>query len=404
MNFNILKKTVAVGVGVCVVVSMLTVLFTTWNYEAYVAENNKAILSIVEVLLEEQTISKSDIVQAIQNSDDVDLAILEAYGYVVEDTYFLELNENNLKQNIYINLIVVNAFVILGLSVYYLVAKRRDRKIDELILYLKQLQARDYTLKIVDNEEAELSKLQNEIYKITILLKEEAENSLHDKQQIKDNIVDISHQLKTPLTSMLIMIDNILEYPDMDEETKQKFLENIRGRIAHMEALIQNLLKLSKFDANVISFKKEQIKARCLIENAVEKNKVLLEEKEIKLVIDCPETVELSGDFNWQSEAISNIIKNAIEHSFAQGKLEIVCTENHFTTKIRIKDYGTGIKKEQLKQIFTRYYKDTASSESSLGVGLNLAKTIVEKDNGIIKVSSRENEWTEFEIRYMYGK
>ncbi|MFI3209177.1 MAG: HAMP domain-containing sensor histidine kinase, partial [Eubacteriales bacterium] len=379
MNFNIWKKTVAVGMVVGIIASIFTVLFTKWNYETYVIENNTAILSVVELLLEEQVVSKSEIVQAIQNSDDVDMELLEAYGYEVEDLFFLEQNESNLEQNIYRNLIVVDAFIILGMCVCYFLLKRREHKIDELICYLKQLQVRDYSLKIDGNEETELSKLQNEIYKITILLKEQAENSLQDKQQIKDNIVDISHQLKTPLTSMLIMTDNMLEYPDMDEETKQKFLENIRERIAHMEMLIQNLLKLSKFDANVIIFKKERIKAQHLIENAVEKNKALLDQKEIKLVIDCPESIEFMGDFHWQSEAISNIIKNAIEHSSAKDKVEISCTANHFATKICIRDYGQGIKKEQLKKIFTRYYKDSGSSESSLGVGLNLAKTIVEK-------------------------
>lgn len=401
MNFKILKKIIIIGIVAGALASAITAFVTKWNYQNYVRENNKAILTMVEILLEEEDISKGDIVSQIQNAEDIDWELLKGYGYTLEMEFFLDNNEANLSINIITNIAVVNGYILLGLIGLYIYLYQREEKIEELIAYLQQLQEKNYGLKIEGNEEAELSKLQNEIYKITIQLKEQAEQSVLDKEHVKNNIVDISHQLKTPLTSMLIMTDNMLEYPDMDEETKHIFLENIRGRISHMEGLVQSLLKLSRFDANVIEFKKDKIQVDQLIENVVQKNQVLLEEKNIKIHIACPEDIEFTGDFRWQSEALSNILKNAIEHSPEGERVEITGNANNFVTKIQIKDYGNGIKKESIKKIFTRYYKDENSSETSIGVGLNLAKAIVEKDQGVIKVTSRENVYTTFEIRYM---
>ncbi|MFI3324810.1 MAG: HAMP domain-containing sensor histidine kinase [Clostridia bacterium] len=401
MNFKILKKLVTVGIVACIFASVLTVLFTKINYQKYVAENNKVILSVVTLFLENENVDKDEIVTAIENNEYINYEIIKEYGYDLDTEFFSDNNEINLKQNIITNLLVVNFAVLISISILYIHLKRRDDKVNELILYLQELREKNYTLKIDENEEQELSKLQNEIYKITILLKEQAENSLIDKQQIKNNIVDISHQLKTPLTSMSIMTDNMLEYPNMDDETRHMFLQNIRERIDHTEALVQNLLKLSRFDANIIEFKNDKINAFLLTENSVNKNKILIEQKGIEIVINCDENVYFYGDFMWQSEAVSNIIKNAVEHSYKNGKIEIVCSQNNFATKITIKDFGTGIKKENLSKIFTRYYKDEKSSDNSLGVGLNLAKTIIEKNQGIIKVSSIENKFTIFEIRYV---
>lgn len=408
MNYNILKKIITVGVVAMILASTLTVICTNRNYNAYVEENNRALLQVVTLILEQGKIDKTeiekdDIVQYLEGVgeiEDLNLTILQDYGYTLDTRFFLDNNEKNLKSNLLQNLVVVNVCIAILMFLLYWYLKHREEKINHLIFYLQELQEKNYTLKINENEEEELSKLQNEIYKIMILLKEQAENSLLDKAQVKNNIVDISHQLKTPLTSMSIMLDNLVEYPEMDEETKGVFLQNIRERIAHMELLIQNLLKLSRLDANVVEFTNKRIKVQDLIEHAVEKNRILLEQKNINLVITGGAQIELVCDATWQSEALSNVIKNAIEHSYKEGEIEISFTQNNFVTIIKIKDYGTGIKKESLKKIFTRFYKETEVSEQSMGVGLNLARTIIEKNQGSITVSSKEHEGATFEIRY----
>lgn len=406
MNDSLVKKTIAVGIVAVLFASILTVICTRLNYNTYVEENNKALLRMVTLMLDESGYGKDEIVQMMENRDDIELEeesinIIESYGYTEDTEFFLDKNEENLNNNIIKNLMVVDVCVIGAMIICYLYLAKRQKKVNELIHYLQQLQDKNYVLKIDENEEEELSNLQNELYKIMILLKEQAEQSMLDKQTVKNNIVDISHQLKTPLTSTSIMIDNIMEYPEMDEETKGIFLANIRDQMTHMEVLVQNLLKLSRFDANVVEFKKEPMKVENLIEDAVRKNRILIEQKKIEVTVCGSEAVTLIGDFTWQSEAVSNIIKNAVEHSYQNGKIEITFSENNFVIIIKIRDYGTGIKKENLKKIFTRFYKASDAEASSIGVGLNLAQTIVEKNNGNIRVYANEGEGVTFEIRYM---
>lgn len=383
------------------VATVLTALCTYWNYTSYVTANNEAILRVATAFLESEELDKTEVVLALQQTDRADSALLSAYGYTADSLFFLEENRANLWQNMLRNLLVANGAVLLCAMAFYLFLRHRKRKIETLIGYLQQLQQKNYSLAIEENDEGELSKLQQELYQITVLLKEQAERSIADKQQVKNNIVDISHQLKTPLTSMSIMVDNLLDYPDMDDATRHTFLQSMRDRVSHMELLVQNLLKLSRFDANVIEFHKDKIVVAELIDKAVQNNGALLAQKDIALDIQCDKSICFTGDFVWQTEAVSNILKNAVEHSAQNGRIKIACTANQFATKLAITDYGTGISPENIKKIFTRYYKDQNADKNSLGVGLNLAKTIVEKDQGSITVTSKPNQTTTFTIRYL---
>lgn len=401
MKYKITKKLATIGIISMLIVSILTTVFTTINYNNYIKSNNEAILRMVSIIIETENLTKDEIVQLFESEETFDLDILQQYGYTLDTKYFLEIQEQNFNKNLAINLTAANLFVLFVLFLLHLSTIKRQKNIDELICYLQELNNKNYSLQINENTEDELSKLKKEIYQITVLLKEQAENSLSDKIAVKDNIVNISHQLKTPLTAISIMLDNIIEYPTMEEKTKDKFILNIRNQALHIEFLLQNLLKLSKFDANVIEFKTEQIKAKDLINHCVNTLQTLLNQKQIKLNISGDESANFIGDFHWQSEAITNIIKNAIEHSNEKGKLEINYSMNNFHTKISIQDHGKGIKKQSQKLIFTRFYKDENSSEESMGVGLSLAKIIVEKGEGSITLKSGENTGSLFEVRYL---
>lgn len=400
MNYNSVKKIITAGIVSLVLGTVLTVLFTNFNYNNYVKSNNEAMLRLVSAFTEGNGLSKDEIIGILESDTVINYDILKEYGYTSDTKYFLNISQNNLKQNILINCILVDGIIFITFLVLIILQKNRDKKINKLILYLQELSNKNYSLEIDDSKEDELSKLKTELYRITVLLKEQAENSLIDKLAVKNNIIDISHQLKTPLTSMNIMLDNIIEYPQMDEKTKDKFILNIHENVLHMEFLLQNLLKLSKFDANVIEFKKDEIIVADLVENSLKNLKSIIDEKEISLDISGDCSANFVGDFKWQSEAISNIIKNSVEHSSNHSKIEISYIKNNFYSKITVKDFGKGIKPENIKKIFTRFYKDENSSEESVGVGLNLAKIIIEKDKGAITVNSVENEFTSFEIRY----
>ena len=231
------------------------------------------------------------------------------------------------------------------------------------------------------------------------MLKEQAEESKKDKKMLQTSIEDISHQLKTPLTSISIMLDNIRENPNMEEKTKQQFIHEINRQIEWINWLVISLLKLSKLDSNTVQFTQQKINVKDLIEKAIKNLSIPLDIKQQNVIVK-GENAKFIGDYNWQLEAITNILKNCIEHTPENKNIYINFEENNFYTKITIKDEGCGIDKDDLKHIFERFYKGKNSSDNSVGLGLALAKSIIEKDNGYIICSSELNEGTIFEIKY----
>ena len=232
------------------------------------------------------------------------------------------------------------------------------------------------------------------------MLKEDAENSKKDKLKLKDSLSDISHQLKTPLTSINIMLDNILDNPEMDDKTKEKFIQNIKREITNISSLVGEILKLSKFDASVIKFEKEQVFINDLVEGAISNVEMMAELKNINIEVTNQDNIKLVCDAKWQTEAITNILKNCIEHSKENSTIIIDINSNKIYKQIIIRDNGEGIDEKDLPHIFERFYKGKNSSKDSVGIGLALAKTIIEKDNGSIKVDSKKGKQTTFVIKY----
>lgn len=325
---------------------------------------------------------------------------LKQYGYS-EDQMYLESLSREISQTKTYTIVII---VLLGLSitsitVLYIVAQ--NKKIRHINKYLQKVNNGNYELKIEENSEDELSKLRNELYKTTILLRETAENSKKESENLSVSLADISHQLKTPITSIRIMIDNLCDNPDMDHDTRNEFLKIISNQIEWISSLVISLLKLSKFDSGVIEMSDKTINATKLINEVTQNLSILLELKNIEIVLDSPEEAEFVADYKWQLEAITNIVKNAIEHTDENKKIYITVENTNLFLKIIIKDEGYGIGKEDLKHIFERFYKSKNSSDESIGIGLSLAKAIIEKDNGYITVDSKVGEGTTFTIKYL---
>ena len=306
-----------------------------------------------------------------------------------------------MKINIIKNIIIIIGFSIIWIIAILIYLNSRDRKLKEIKKYIKEISNRNYQLKIDENSEDELSNLKNELYKITVMLKEESENSKKDKENLKVSVQDISHQLKTPLTSISIMLDNIKENSEMDEKTKQKFIFEISRQIEWINWLVISMLKLSKLDADIVEFHNEKINVNKFINEIIQNLEIPIEIKNQNIVVEGKKDTYFEGDYKWQKEAITNIVKNCIEHNKDNGNIIIKYEENSLYTKISIKDEGEGIPKEDLKHIFERFYKGKNSSENSVGIGLALAKSIIEKDNGIITCMTEIGEGTEFIIKYM---
>lgn len=320
------------------------------------------------------------------------------YGINIENQNAIGQITNNKLLIINILSIIILVFAIL--VILYIYSRSESKKIKEIEKYIEAINNKNYTLKISENSEDEFSNLSNELYKTTVMLKEQASNSQKSQKTLQTNIEDISHQLKTPLTSISIMLDNIIDNPDMEIETRQKFLHEINRQIEWFNWLVIALLKLSKIDSGTAVFTKKEINVEKIINHVIQNLAIPLEIKQQKIIVN-GNSSKFIGDYNWQLEALTNIVKNCIEHTPNHKNIYIEFEENNFYTKITIRDEGVGIAKEDIKHIFERFYKGKNSSENSIGIGLALSKSIIERDNGYIICSSKEGEGTTFEIKYM---
>jgi signal transduction histidine kinase len=275
----------------------------------------------------------------------------------------------------------------------------RYREIAKLSSYLRQIRAGDYSLDVRDNKEGELSILKNEIYKMTLMLSERSELLQQDKHYLMNAISDISHQLKTPLTSMTVMVD-LLESPDLPSAKRKEFTNHLKLQLERLDFLVATLLKLSKIDAGTVLFKKDDIHVEELIEKALEPLLIPIEIKAVQLEVTGDDKASFIGDLQWTTEALINLIKNNVEHIPEGKKLAIHYGENALYTEIIITDQGPGIAKEDLPHIFKRFYKGKNASAASVGIGLAFAHTIITEQHGFIHVKSELGKGTIFQIKF----
>lgn len=376
-------------------VSLIFIL-NRYEYKMYTKNYNDKINSIISNIKNKYpNIEESDIIEIINNEEDSE-DILSKYGI---DSITKNDKVNN-KLRI-ISLIIIITFDSLIILIFYLYDKNKSKKIKEITKMISKINNRQFDIDINDFNEGELSILKNEISKTTTMLRQVADNSVKDKLNLKDSLGDISHQLKTPLTSITIMIDNILDNPDMNEKTRKKFLINIKREILNINFLVMSLLKLSKFDANVVKFNKESVYLKDIIIDSIKNVSMIKELKNITIKVSGDDNIKLLCDFKWQVESITNILKNSIEHTSEYGTVEVNYSENKLYTRILIKDNGKGINSDDLPHIFDRFYKGKNGSDDSFGIGLSLSKTIIEKEGGSITVKSTPNIGTIFTIKYL---
>lgn len=356
----------------CIVISMQTYS----QYKKISVITNEKISEIIEYIIKENpSIDTKKIIQILNSNEyKVGEEELKKYGINIEEINSIIAVRKQMKTNIILNIILIVLFSVLYMAIIFIYLKQRDKKINQITQYINEIKNRKYDLNINENSEDELSNLKNELYKITIMLKEESEISRQDKENIKMSVEDISHQLKTPLTSIMIMLDNLKDNPNMDEDTKQKFIFEISKQVDWINWLVISILKLSRLEADVVKFSNNKINVKKFIDEIIGNLEIPIEIKNQKISIEGDEDASFIGDYKWQQEAITNIIKNAIEHNKENGKITIKYEENVLFTKITIIDEGQGIAKEDLKHIFERFYKAQNSSDNSVGIGLSLAK------------------------------
>lgn len=282
-------------------------------------------------------------------------------------------------------------------AVFLVYTKKRIDKLAELNNYLSLVCSGNFELDIADNAEGELSILKNNLYKVIILLRSQNEQLKKDKVYLADSLADISHQLKTPLTSMMVMTDLISK--DSDPDKRAELIGIMETQLDKMKWLITNLLKLSKLDAGTAGFKHEIFSVKEVISQSVTPFLVAMDLKGINF-IDMSSDFEIKGDDNWSTEAFANIIKNCLEHTERDGTITVSSEITTLYNSIIITDNGCGIAPQDLPHVFERFYHGKNSGGDSVGIGLALAKSVFENENAGISVESRENEGTKFEIRF----
>ena len=375
-------------------------IINIYEYKEYTKNFNKNIASIIDVIQSKYPEISTDEIIGILNSEKIPQNnSLKKYGIDLEkNTVILENNKINNKF-IKIEIILLITTSISLLIVFMLYERKQDKEIDKITKYLEAINDKNYTLKIDENSEEELSILKNELYKVTVMLRENASNTLKDKINLKRALEDISHQLKTPLTSILIILDNLIDNPEMEYQTRVEFLHDLKRETTRIQSLIQSILKLSKFDSNTVQFIKQDIYLKQIVDEAIKNTGSLADLKNIKINVEGNKKIKLNCDLLWQIEAITNILKNCIEHSKENTQIDIKYNNNSVYSYITITDYGEGISKEDLPHIFERFYRGKNSSNESIGIGLSLSKTIIESNNGIVSVESNSDKTT-FIIKY----
>ena len=389
----------------CVVIIIFLITFSILiykQYKTYTYNFNQKIAGIIDNVLEKYPdIEKREIVEILNSSDKTNNEILREYGIELDkDSVILE-NNTDFQKFIIIDISTLILFILILSIIFFKYNHSESKKINEITKYIEEINRGNYKLNIEENTEDELSILKNELYKITIMLKEVAENSQKDKTTLKDSLSDISHQIKTPITSILIMLDNILSDENMPEDIKKDFIKDIKREIVNIKFLVESILKLSKIDSNSIKFIKKEVFIKDIINEAVKNVSMLSELKNIEIIVSGDDSIKTICDLKWQVEAITNILKNCIEHSYENKKIYINYNQNNMYTELKIEDNGTGIDAKDLPHIFERFYKGKNSSSDSVGIGLALSKSIIESNNGYIQVDSKLNKGTTFIIKYL---
>lgn len=335
-------------------------------------------------------------------------SILRKNG-ITDNTFYIKDMSDIRNVNIIVSTLIIGVMSVLFIICFYIYLRRRKNAIVQLQDYMDKISRGNYELEINDNSEDELSSLKNSLYKIMVYMKEQADSARIKKVMLAQSVSDISHQLKTPLTSTQILLDNLNDNPDMEYATRKKFIYEALNQVNGMSWMIVTMLKLSRIDAGVVEFNNETISINKIIEEAVGNLEVIAEIKNVNIekYIDNhnenkmnKSDIYINGDYNWNREALQNIIKNAIEHSNDKGTVKINITDNDVYTAVYITNRGDKLSDQRQKQIFERYYSEAKYEDNSMGIGLPLAKAVIEKQGGYISVESDDEE-TVFIVKYI---
>ena len=394
------KRCLLVVLLVSVLLTVILTIFNAIEYRSYRHTTNIYIDNVLSnIRFDYPEVNIDELIKILNDPNLKSGNILASYGIDLnETTTILKSDLLNKKFTILRTSLIVLSFLILS-SVYLYYIFSKEKKIKSITALLERINSQDYSLDISTTSEDELSILRTEVYKTTLMHRHRAQNAVEDKANLKRSLEDISHQLKTPLTSVSIATDNLIEIDDMSKEERIEALKSIRRETDKINFLIQSLLKLSKLDTNTVQFDAKMMNIKSIIAVSIENVSLIADLKDVKFDIEGPDSTILC-DAAWQTEALTNIIKNAVEHSLERSTITIEIEKSKMFTTISINNRGEHIEMSDIPHIFERFYRGKNATPGSVGIGLALASSIIKAEQGRLTVESNEKDGTTFKIEY----
>lgn len=278
---------------------------------------------------------------------------------------------------------IVIAGIHIGTEIY------RYRRLQKLSADLDRLLISGTPLPIAEYNEGELSILANQVQKLTLRLIEAAEVVEADKKYLADSLADISHQLRTPLTAMNLTT-TMLRSSELTDEKRMELTGELRSLLTRTDWLVETLLKISKLDAGTVKLAKDTVSVSELISRAATPIAIPMELRNQTLIVNCGDEC-FTGDLIWSAEALGNILKNCMEHTPEGGTITVTAQETALYTQIEVEDTGSGFDHKDIPHLFERFYKGSNASQSSNGIGLALARTVITAQNGTVQAMNGEN-------------
>lgn len=388
------KKNFKLGFSILLICAMVSALIVMVVGVLHFADSQYCILSNITQLLiskypnDEQSIIKlikdnSDIYHSVQTDNDNYLSL---YGYEAQD-----FAKGYLKKMVPIVIMATSLVIGLVFVLFNTMRKRERERIEVLTRYLERLNlGREVT--ILPNNEDSFSGLQDEIYKTVTTLYKTREEAVAVKENYADNLANIAHQMKTPLTSMSLMTQLL------KEDLREEYIEQLQKQIERLTKLEEALLLLSRIDAGVLALEKENVDVYTMLILAVEGLEELSVTKGCEIKLENRGVVSFMGDMEWSIEAFSNLIKNCME--YAKSQVTIEYSQNPLYTEIKVWDDGEGFAKQDISHIFERFYRGSRAREGGIGIGLALAKSLILIQNGCIEAKNLSSYGACFVVRF----
>ena len=294
---------------------------------------------------------------------------------------------------------VLLAISLLQLLITLFLHRKRTRDITNLCDCVDEILHGADQVTFTKFQEGELSILASEIHKMTVRLREQNSRLSDEQQFMKEAMEDISHQLRTPLTSTMLIVE-MMRSPKLSSNERMEYLQELYGLLSRMQWLIETLLTLSRLDAGAVRFQKSSVRCQELVDAALEPLSIAMELKNINLDIQIEKKSEITADRQYCIEAISNLLKNCMEHTPKNGTITISAAENPIFTELIITDTGNGIADEDLPHIFERFYRGSEFGKNGYGIGLAFARKVIMAQNGTLQVKNAHPHGAQFEIRF----